>query len=193
MKVFVICIEGIHGVGKSTVCDRLREENNPYHFLKEGFLNQDELYGFHEQSLMMESQWVHAWFRNIFRLVETIEKKEGGEPLIIITDRSPYSGGIYAKRNGRTLMTMVKKLMEECERTRNIHILTVCLRRERGNVWKDVGKRLENEPFRKKFKEDDPLHFEYCWKQYYKTYTSYWDYVFGDNFVKNIQEFISKL
>ncbi len=122
--MIVICIEGTHASGKSTLCKQFEAAN--YLTLDEAFFTMPE-YALHPQSLVMETLWVAKW-------VERLLKKQAdlvaggaapGKNAIFIADRSPYSAVFYAQGgHGRLLEPVIDAMIRELA-VHDIHIITV--------------------------------------------------------------------
>lgn len=118
--MIVICIEGSHASGKSTLCKQFEDSN--YLVLDEAFFTMPE-YALHPQSLVMETLWVAKW---IERLLKKQSQLSGtGKNAIFIADRSPYSAVFYAKGgHGRLLEPVIDAMIAELAQN-DIHIVTV--------------------------------------------------------------------
>jgi RNase adaptor protein for sRNA GlmZ degradation len=56
--MIVICLEGCHGCGKSSLLNHF--DDSGYICLDEAFLDMPS-YALHPQSLLMETKWVVSW------------------------------------------------------------------------------------------------------------------------------------
>ena len=92
--MIVICLEGCHGSGKSSLCGHFAAAG--YSVLDEAFLDMPE-YALHPQSLLMETTWVCAWFERILRRAAEDKKKDQPDE-VFIADRSPFSAVFYAAK-----------------------------------------------------------------------------------------------
>jgi thymidylate kinase len=118
--MIVICIEGSHASGKSTLCKQFEESN--YLVLDEAFFTMPE-YALHPQSLVMETLWVAKWVERLLK--KQSELSGSGKNAIFIADRSPYSAVFYAKGgHGRLLEPVIDAMIVELAQN-DIHIVTV--------------------------------------------------------------------
>jgi thymidylate kinase len=118
--MIVICIEGSHASGKSTLCKQFEDSN--YLVLDEAFFTMPE-YALHPQSLVMETLWVAKWVERLLK--KQSELSGTGKNAIFIADRSPYSAVFYAKGgHGRLLEPVIDAMIVELAQN-DIHIVTV--------------------------------------------------------------------
>eukprot|EP00792_Barthelona_sp_PAP020_P006657 TRINITY_DN3052_c0_g1_i1.p1 TRINITY_DN3052_c0_g1~~TRINITY_DN3052_c0_g1_i1.p1 ORF type:complete len:213 (-),score=44.64 TRINITY_DN3052_c0_g1_i1:53-691(-) len=142
--MLVICLEGCHGCGKSSLCSNLCSLG--FQILDEGFMNMPETC-LHPQTLTMEFAWVSNWF---LRLLEI--KKSSPENAIYFADRSPYSAEFYAP-NGKLLKPVIDMQIAELKEKCNINIVTVNLKCDRNTLWERISHRVIKEPHRKQYNE----------------------------------------
>ncbi|KAJ3441721.1 deoxynucleoside kinase [Anaeramoeba flamelloides] len=149
----VICLEGPHGSGKSSLSSRCEEAG--IKILDEAFLDLPK-YALHPQTLTMELQWVSNWFQRILKKCYDMQENRNEEDPIplFIADRSPFSAVYYAS-NGKVLEPVIRKMIQELKEKANINIITVYLKTEKELLWSRVLARLEKEPERKNLNEDN--------------------------------------
>ncbi|KAJ6240334.1 deoxynucleoside kinase [Anaeramoeba flamelloides] len=149
----VICLEGPHGSGKSSLASQCEEAG--IKILDEAFLDLPK-YALHPQTLTMELQWVSNWFQRILKKCYDMQQNRNEEDAIplFIADRSPFSAVYYAS-NGEVLEPVIRKMIQELKEKANINIITVYLKTEKELLWSRVLARLEKEPERKNLNEDN--------------------------------------
>jgi len=58
----IICIEGVHGVGKTAYLDKLRSDNPEIVILDEMFIDDDEIFvNFPRQGMSNQVLWLTNW------------------------------------------------------------------------------------------------------------------------------------
>lgn len=150
--MYVVCLEGCHGVGKSTLLSVL--EKRGFTTLDEAFLDQPK-YALHPQTLTMEVVWVSNWFMRLLKLKHDLEIEGKTTNTIFFADRSPYSAVFYSKSSySNHLEGVIRGQIEELSRMANIHVVTVRLSADRDIIWHRITERLKVEPERKKFNEN---------------------------------------
>tara|TARA_R110002153_G_scaffold273997_3_gene446444 strand:+ start:68233 stop:68742 length:510 start_codon:yes stop_codon:yes gene_type:complete len=150
----IICIEGPHGSGKTTLCSKLEELG--YATLDEGFLDMPE-YNITPQSFTMETIWLANWFERILRL-----SKES--PGVYYADRSPFSAVVYAEE-GDLLLQVIYAIKKELEVV-GITIKTILIDLPKEKLWSQIQDRLKSEPHRIKYKENSREWMEHVVCQY---------------------------
>eukprot|EP00033_Pygsuia_biforma_P002919 GCRY01003219.1.p1 GENE.GCRY01003219.1~~GCRY01003219.1.p1 ORF type:complete len:233 (-),score=11.54 GCRY01003219.1:228-926(-) len=155
--MIVVCLEGCHGSGKSSLTQQLQEAGYPV--LDEMFMDMPKV-NMHPQSLVMESVWTSRWFERLLRLQTEHEaecKRLGvstPSEQIFFADRSPYSAVFYAKNGmGSLLEPLIKHQIDELRANANIHIYTVLISVERNLLWSRIQQRLALEPQRAQYNE----------------------------------------
>ena len=148
--LYVICLEGCHGCGKTRLSDQFEEVG--FQVLDEAFLDMPA-YALHPQSLLMETKWVCSWFERILKKSKELEEAMDASPKVYIADRSPYSAVFYASK-GKLLEPVIREQMAEVNREANVRIVTVHLQVSRGILWNRIQQRLLDEPDRVKYSED---------------------------------------
>jgi len=146
----VICLEGCHGSGKSSLVAQFEQAG--YRVLDEAFLDMPK-YALHPQSLLMETKWVVSWFERILRLASEDRSKDQPDE-VFIADRSPFSAVFYAA-NGHLLEPLIREQMKEVEAATTIEIHTIHVKVDQEVLWRRIQKRLEAEPERSKYNEGE--------------------------------------
>lgn len=171
--MFVVCIEGCHGSGKTELCKTFSD--NGYEILDEAFLDMPE-FSLHPQSLIMETLWICKWFKRLLEKQVTL-KTSADSPTIFIADRSPFSAVFYSEHKGDLLDPLIQSMIEDLSKS-HIFIYTVLLSVDPHILWKRISKRLTVEPHRKKFNEDDREWMDKVVKLYSE---KTWDFVANNN------------
>jgi len=161
-NVHVICLEGEHGVGKSELFTALHTHPR----IGEDFIGVPSVEQFHKQDPVCQIDWVKHWFTNLRAVLRPYWNPTSGRYIdlrsdgrAIVSDRSPYSAAVYARREKDVVLSTVKMYVREHERL-GVRFDVVCLRRDRDDVWSDVLSRLEAEPGREEFDEGSREHFD---------------------------------
>ena len=87
MVLYVICLEGCHGCGKTRLSGHF--EDSGFQILDEAFLD-IESYSLHPQSLLMETSWVCSWFERILKKSKELDDAMDTTPRIYLADRSLF-------------------------------------------------------------------------------------------------------
>ncbi|GMH48793.1 hypothetical protein TrRE_jg3117 [Triparma retinervis] len=141
--MIVICLEGCHGCGKSTLSTLF--SSSGYKTLDEAFMDMPTLRGMRNQTVLMESIWVGNWFQRLFELGES----EGGdEEEVYIADRSPFSAVCYAGEKGGLMEPVIRAQIEEVREASGIEVYSVHLKVEEETLWGRIQERLKREPGR---------------------------------------------
>jgi len=180
--LIVLCVEGCHGTGKTSVCKSFRKAG--FEVLDEGFLDMPN-FGLAPQTLVMESIWVTNWFQRILKIRQSLGSKDG----LVIVDRSPYSAVYYAGAKGHILEPWITEQIKDLRTGSNVFVHTVNLRVEPELLWSRITKRLAREPERAAYREDSREWMDATngW------YTSQkWDFSI-DNNEKSVQDLMNAL
>lgn len=169
-KMIVLCVEGCHGSGKSSLCDRICSQSG-FELLDEGFLDMPST-SLHPQTLMMESIWASRWFERIL-----IKQRMCGDDKVIVADRSPFSA-VYYSGNGHLLDPIIQGCIDELKEKANIHIYTICIRVDESLLWNRIKQRLEHEPERARYNEDS-IEWMRKTNRWYLSRT--WDFIVDNN------------
>lgn len=180
-KKIVLCIEGAHGVGKSTICQKFKSKNYPV--MSENFMNntngkKNEL---HPQHLLNETNWIVEYFNEVLKF----SKKHS----VFLTDRSPFTASVYSKKKGETLKPFILSMMEMLEEEKRIHFIVINLKDKTDIIWKRVLKRLKKEPERKIYNE----HKKDWLVKVIKRYSVIWGLNFDYTFEKDHYDSIKRL
>lgn len=88
----LICLEGIHGVGKTTLCEKYKQQG--FEVLDEAFFDRRQINEFDVTSYMNEVQVMTEWFSKVYhKLSELYLRLDGAEYLVV--DRSPLACFAY--------------------------------------------------------------------------------------------------
>eukprot|EP01138_Halocafeteria_seosinensis_P010479 gb/GECG01010699.1/.p1 GENE.gb/GECG01010699.1/~~gb/GECG01010699.1/.p1 ORF type:complete len:299 (+),score=36.06 gb/GECG01010699.1/:1-897(+) len=184
--MLVICIEGCHGSGKTALCEAFQKLGMTV--LDEGFLDMPD-YALHPQSLLMETTWVCSWFERLLKKANDLRKKSQLKQSgienphdyfansVFIADRSPFSAVFYG-RNGHLLKPVVKEHMREAERDAGIFIRTLHVKVEPELLWSRIQERLQREPHRYRYNENDRQWMETA-RSFYENFS--WDVEIENN------------
>ncbi|CAL6038316.1 Nucleoside/nucleotide_kinase [Hexamita inflata] len=168
----IICLEGCHGVGKTTLINDLQLAGEIV--LDEMFVDMPSFSIIAPQSLTMETIWIAKWFNRLLQLYNTHKGK------ILYADRSPYSAIYYSKSTPEE-QQILKQLIETQILEMNkvgIQITTVCLDVQPELLWKRILTRLEFEPMRKQYNEDSRAWMDKT-NNWYQTFT--WDFILDNS------------
>lgn len=161
--MYVICIEGCHGSGKTAITQKIDElsQQGVYNgTIDEGFLDMPK-YQISPQSFTMEMIWISRWFEKILKIKNDVsnamdqvtpQTKSHHAPPIFFADRSPYSALFYAP-NGLLLRSIIDESKKELAES-GIYIKTIYIQVGDDILWDRISQRLEREPHRKKYNED---------------------------------------
>ncbi|CAL6011105.1 Nucleoside/nucleotide_kinase [Hexamita inflata] len=186
MKVF--CVEGCHGVGKSSLLEGLQQS---YPVLDEMFTDMPSYNFISSQSLPMEFIWVANWFQRLLKIYTTDYHP------IVFADRSPYSAVYYSKSGSETqnqLKLLIKSMTLELK-NHGIQIETICVQVSKNILWNRICQRLQLQQFRLQYNEDSYEWMEKTW-QFFNDFD--WDHRItndeeivtdlGDHLINKLQE-----
>jgi thymidylate kinase len=178
----IFCIEGCHGIGKSSTVEKLRK--NKYKCIDEDFMEYNNT-NLHPQHLMLESRWALNWFYEAIKL----SKKHN----IIISDRSPYTSVFYSRKNGYIIKPLIDEIVLQIENEENIKLVILCLQtNDKDKLWVEVKERLTREPEREKYGEGNKEWFEKIYNLYeYNTKNLNWISI-KENYFSEIEKTIKK-
>eukprot|EP01139_Manchomonas_bermudensis_P006232 Amastigsp_a176725_62.p2 type:complete len:218 gc:universal Amastigsp_a176725_62:694-41(-) len=168
--MLVICLEGCHGGGKSSLTQALQSEG--WEVLDEAFLDMPHC-ALHPQSLTMEVSWMSFWFQRLLRMQKACTPRT-----VYFADRSPFSAVLYGSK-GHLIEPLVRESIEELKAC-DIHVITVYLRTESELLWSRISERLEREPERRKYKEDQKSWMSDV-VSWYEDRAGLWDLVIENN------------
>ena len=184
----IICFDGCHGVGKTTLLNKLFDSNQ---FLDEGFLSEyemkkSEMTQFQSSYLDEEELRQSDDFDDCDDCDECKDKENIADPQsfeneqlwvckwfrrineqtdqVIICDRSPLAACAYVKTDKELLEQQIIQKIKSLDIQFHILILDIDLE----TTMKQIQKRLKKEPFRKKYNEDDIQYTSKVWKFFHK-------------------------
>lgn len=135
------------GCGKTEIVQEFA--NLGFSILEEAFLDMPLYENLHPQSVLMETNWICAWFQRILQEASRSDAKK-----IVIVDRSPLSAVFYTKnQQGKLLLPLIAAQIKEL-REIGIEVFTVQIKCDTSILWQRVLRRLEDEPERAVYKED---------------------------------------
>lgn len=170
-KFIVICIEGCHGSGKTSLVNWFSKMG--FTILNEGFMQESEL--LHPQSFTMEFGWVWNWFDRLMK----IRAKYRNKDMVVIADRSPYSAVFYAHDdNGFKMQDAISHMIEEVKKI-DIDIYTVMVHVDKETLFRRIASRLAQEPHRAAYNEHKIEWNEHIYKKYQAF--NQWDLVLDNN------------
>ena len=167
--MIVLCLEGCHGSGKSTVLEQFRSMG--FETLSEGFMEDDKedslsFGSLPPQCLISECRWLNNWMSRLMRVSEARPPAQAQAPLhnlpdrVLITDRSPYTAVCYAGSQGDILEPVISAQIREAYSLRGIEIYTAHLVVEPERLWGRICERLAREPERKVLQEGSRHHMD---------------------------------
>ena len=138
--------------------------------LDEAFLDMPSYANLHPQSVLMETNWICAWFQ---RILQEASKTTGGRRVVIV-DRSPLSAVFYTRNGqGKLLAPIIDAQIQEL-RNVGIEMFTVHVSCSVEVLWQRVVRRLSVEPERALYKEDSRAWLEEV-KEFYDNFGG-WDF-----------------
>lgn len=150
-KTILICIEGVHGIGKSTVCSLLKERG--YSVMKENFIPEHTV----EQSdvvpvpkptnlssntTLAEYIWIANWFQR------ALECQGKGD--VIVFDRSPYTSLMYKNNDMKKIISSM--FSELFSLGYEVHFIRL-VPSSTDFLWDRISERLVREPYRERYNE----------------------------------------
>lgn len=175
--MIVLCFEGCHGVGKSTLCGSFSRLG--FEILDEGICDAPSyLEALHPQSLLMETMWVCNWFKRVLQKKANLDKRTNKLAInkIIVADRSPFSAVFYSK-NGQLLEPIVREHVKELKAV-GIQVITISIDVDKETLWSRIQARLKMEPWREKYHEGE-LSWMLKTKAFYDNFN--WDCTIQNN------------
>ncbi len=169
--MLVCCLEGCHGVGKSTILAKFKSLG--MNVLDEAFVDMPS-YSLHPQTLTMESIWITNWFQRLLKLQQ--DDPNG----FYICDRSPYCAELYARQGkyAHVLQPFIQEQIKELKELADIEVYTVHLNVAPDLLWSRILERLALEPEREKFDENNPAWMRQV-LEWYNTHE--WDFNVDNN------------
>lgn len=165
--IHVVCLEGCHGVGKTSLWKKLTQ----YMRIGEEFKKSQTSFMFSRQAFFPQMSWVMHWFEHLESVLRAYwsqdqQKFVSVKPVVVVTDRSPYSAEIYTEQEPELLNRLIQKLMgiyTDC----GIDFHIIKLVRDKEDVWRDVVTRVSKSgSVRMQLKENNRDHFDRVWKKY---------------------------
>jgi len=170
--VTVFAFEGAHGSGKTFVVNKLKKK---FLGLDEGFITNRRAF-FDPQGFYRETQWGMSWLRRLEDICTPYydtDKKMFKDEGVIITDRSPYSSCVYAKKHGIHAKKVFDISLKEFKE-KGVNLYIIYLDGDKDKLMKRILERLEREPERKELNEDSKDHLEDVIRRY-KLFDDCWD------------------
>ena len=164
----IICLEGCHGCGKSTIIKSLAAAGHDT--LDEGFLDMPK-FSLAPQSFTMETMWVLKWIERSLKI------HQDNPDAVYFADRSPFSVLFYAP-GGEKLLPVIIDMLKDLAAV-GIEIIVVYLRVDNNILWDRIQKRLLVEPERVRYKEDK-IEWMYNAISFYERHLGLWDHVFNN-------------
>ena len=186
--MIVICLEGSHGSGKTSLLSSL--EMAGFNVLDEAFIDMPSYTKtLHPQSLCMESMWVCNWFERLLKKKQEIDEQSVGDT-IFFADRSPYSAVFYSRGDkGRLLAPVIREQIRELRESANIEVITIYVQVARDVLWGRIQERLRREPSREQFSENKKEWMDKT-LQFYDSFP--WDCTV-DNSVQSVEDVMENL
>ena len=169
-EYLVLCLEGCHGAGKSELLECF--EQNGFQVAGEAFLDIEPDSCLSPQGLIMETKWVVSYIERLLAHAKRARAHQNDlGSRILITDRSPFSACFYGAR-GELLEPLIRAQLLELQSAANVRVITVHLDVEPETLWQRIQARLEMEPERRLYREQDRKWMDSC-LQFYSTFG--WD------------------
>lgn len=187
--VRVICLEGVHGAGKTTTIKKLSHLGVPLIHEQKVTKTGTKL---DPQGVFSEMKWIVNWFtemENKFVNQYNKGKKRWIGDNTIIIERSPYSGAFYSKNKYVAIMEICNGIISSYKK-KGINIEIVYLRVELEELKKRIKGRLKKEPWRKLVREGDYNHLRDIFTKYEMCKEGLWNFTFEDCFTKRIEKML---
>lgn len=177
MTIYIYALEGVHGVGKTTICSELKRHG--FCIVDEGFMQEEDFKDYISlfkssnkcHTFALELEWVGKMFKRICKLCaqhRNGEKKLKGS--IIITDRTyitPIIYGALTSLGELGFLTVCKDIIANIEKEFDAKFVNVYLERpDLESVYLRIITRLAEDPVREKLKEDDFKHLSNVAREY---------------------------
>ena len=166
--VRVVAVEGVHGIGKTTFINKLRDSGRV--IVDEEFMN-TTMADFKPNGMARQVTWIGDWIQRVVKAARSLDEGQ-----TVYVDRSIYSAIMYNESvlETQALRHVIDKSLDEL-RKQNIDVYTVLFLDNDGGAWQRVQDRLQKEPERRQFKADAKGHFDRVWDKYYRKYRSLFD------------------
>jgi len=175
--VVVVAIEGVHGVGKTTLINMLRERGRTV--IDEEFMD-TSMNKYSPTKIARQIVWLANWIQRVVVAAENRQMKNILYPAqstnTLYIDRSMLSALIYntVETDKNTLEYIIQKSIGELKEM-GIHIYTILLTDDKQEAWTRIQKRLEDEPERVKYDEHKEEHYKRIWGEYYREKRNLWN------------------
>lgn len=168
----IVSLIGPIGVGKTTTLKIISDLG--YSTMKENYIACD-VNDIDNRFLISKWYWIANWFKRV------IDLSRSSDAVIVFSDRSPLEAGLWTEQCS-PLMEALK--VSFCElKLLNIQVRHVYLKCDRDILWSRVQERLQNEPHRMKYNENN-LDFFNALVKAYDRYNSLWDHVVDTSCIK---------
>ncbi len=179
MNKFIICLDGVHGVGKTTLCDTFRASGYKV-------FSGDAIIFKHLKKSQTHRQisWISEYFTELKRAL----KKNGKKNKPLIVDRSPFAGALYSSANLIVpTLEIVKTIIEE----NDLKLFNVLMYRESACVKQQILKRAvhssENDvKARQDLNEFDESYFDTIYHRFYREYNNIFDCTIEDASMQSV-------
>lgn len=166
MTIYIYSLEGVHGVGKTSICSALK--NKGFAVIDEGFMDEEDFgdyissFSSSEKShtFALELEWVGRMFKKICKLC-SYQRKVGKvlKGNIIITDRTyitPLIYGALTSLGELGFLTVCKDIEKNIEQDFSVKFKNILLERpDLDGVFSHVISRLKEDPIREKLNEGE--------------------------------------
>lgn len=137
---YVLCIEGMTGVGKTTLAKKLEEEGFPVVYADEIIFSL-----LHLPPTQRQVQWILKWFSVVAERLQTTSTSRE-RPLIV--DRSPFAGAMYWPESGRPQLAI--HLIGEILKENKLRPYIVCMKQRRKVLLKRIKRRASEQQAERK-------------------------------------------
>lgn len=184
--VIVVALEGIHGVGKTTVINMLKEAGRTV--IGEEFMD-TAMNKYSPTGIPRQVVWLANWIQRVVKASETTQRRN-----VLYIDRSMFSALMYNtnEKDKDVMEYMIQKSLAELK-DMGIKVYTVLLTDDKQDAWKRIQTRLEKEPFRIEFNEHKQEHYKRVWNEYYCTRRNLWNACIESPIFMKHEEAINKL
>ena len=166
--VVVVALEGIHGVGKTTVINMLKEAGRTV--IGEEFMD-TAMNKYSPTGIPRQIVWLANWIQRVVRVAEDTQRRN-----ILYIDRSMLSALMYntVEKDKDVMEYIIQKSIGELK-DMGIKIYTILLTDDKQEAWTRIQERLEKEPHRVEFNEHKIEHYKRVWNEYYCTHRNMWN------------------
>jgi thymidylate kinase len=161
----IVCLEGCHGVGKSSLLRLLEKLPESYDCIPEKFTRIGNLI---PTNFITESAWIMRWFKKVAHMLSY------GQSDVIITDRSPYSALMYCNAHCRELLsTIIDTGFEELRTKHDFDLQIFIINVNEDDHLARLRNRLIHQPERKEMSEDDAAYTLFIRDRYHRRFPEY--------------------